>query len=410
MSEVKNEVAGAPREEAAAGAGVAEGVAKPAASAAKAGAAGRDGKQESGSEFAGVGAASSAAKATGCSPLPGSKPAGAHSLSESASNKTAVYKPKKGGKAAQRARAMCIHRIVRWCVQIAFFVLAPSIFSATFNGVKYLATQVGASQAAEPTSFVVLLVAMLAFTILFGRFFCGYACAFGTLGDAVYLLFAPVRKLLNVPDRPLSGKVQRAGQYVKFGVLAAIALMCFFGVWSEISGYSPWTAFAGIVGGSFEGISAAAFVVLGALMLGMALVKRFFCQFLCPLGALFALMPVMSFSAFSRKKGCCAKSCGKCCASCPVSVYPDADSFAAGECIACGKCADVCPIANASLLRAEATGEERAGKPPKRILRGNEICLVLLKAALLVAVLWLAGALSGVPAFTEVTGMALPWG
>ena len=111
--------------------------------------------------------------------------AGAHAFSESASNKTAARKPKKGGKAAQRARAMRIHRIVRWCVQIGFFVLAPSIFSATFNGVKYLATQIGVRQAAEPTSFVVLLVAMLAFTILSGRFFCGYACAFGTLGDAV---------------------------------------------------------------------------------------------------------------------------------------------------------------------------------------------------------------------------------
>ena len=336
--------------------------------------------------------------------------AGAHAFSESASNKAAARKPKKGGKAVQRARAMRIHRIVRWCVQIAFFVLAPSIFSATFNGAKYLATQVGVHQAVEPTSFVVLLVAMLAFTILFGRFFCGYACAFGTLGDAVYLLFTPVRKLLHVPDMPLSGKVQRAGQHVKFGVLAAIALMCFFGVWSEISGYSPWTAFAGIVGGSVEGISAAAFVVLGVLMLGMALVKRFFCQFLCPLGALFALMPVMPFSAFSRKKGCCAKSCGKCCAGCPVSIYPDADAFTAGECIACGKCADVCPIANAGLLRAKATGEERAGKPPKRILRGNEIWLVLLKAALLLVTLWLAGALSGVPTFVEVAGTTLPWG
>ncbi len=319
-------------------------------------------------------------------------------------------KPKRSAKAAQRARAMRVHRIVRWCVQIAFFMLAPSIFSATFNGVKYIATQIGLGQAVEPTSFVALLVAVLAFTVLFGRFFCGYACAFGTLGDAVYLLFTPVRKLLGIPDRPLSGKAQRAGQYVKFAVLAAIVLMCFFGVWAEVSGYSPWTAFAGIVALSVDGIDAAAFIVLGVLVLGMGFVKRFFCQFLCPLGAAFALMPVLPFSAFSRKKACCSRRCGQCCAGCPVSVFPDADSFTAGECISCGKCADVCPIGNAGLLRAKATGELRVGKPPKRILRGNEVWLVLLKAVLLLAVLWVAGALGNVPTFAEVTGISLPWG
>ncbi len=319
-------------------------------------------------------------------------------------------KPRKSGKAAQRARSMRIHRIVRWCVQIGFFILAPSIFSAAFNGVKYAATQIGLGQAVSPTAFVVLLVGMLAFTVLFGRFFCGYACAFGTLGDAVYLLFTPLRKLLGVPDRPLSGKVQRAGQYVKFAVLAAIVLMCFFGVWAEVSGYSPWTAFAGIVAFSVDGIDAVAFIVLGALVLGMGFVKRFFCQFLCPLGAAFALMPVLPFSAFSRKKACCSKRCGQCCAGCPVSVFPDADAFTAGECISCGKCADVCPIGNAGLLRAKATGELRVGKPPKRILRGNEVWLVLLRAVLLAGVLWVAGALGNVPTFTEATGVSLPWG
>ncbi len=335
--------------------------------------------------------------------------AGGSSAKAAAKAKRDAGKPKKSGKAAQRARAMRVHRIVRWCVQIAFFVLAPSIFSAAFNGVKYVATQMGLGQAVSPTAFVVLLVGVLAFTVLFGRFFCGYACAFGTLGDAVYLLFAPLRKLLGIPDRPLSGKAQRAGQYVKFAVLVAIVTLCFCGVWAEVSSYSPWTAFAGIVAFSVDGIDAAAFVVLGVLILGMGFVKRFFCQFLCPLGAVFALMPVLPFSAFSRKKTCCSKRCGHCCAGCPVSVFPDADAFTAGECISCGKCADVCPIGNAGLLRAKATGELRVGKPPKRLLRGNEIWLVLLKAALLLAVLWIAGALGNIPTFTEVTGIALPW-
>lgn len=329
--------------------------------------------------------------------------------SNKASNSSRKPKPKKGSKAAKRAQRLRVHRIVRWAVQIAFFVAAPSVFSAAFNGIKYAAGQIGGLQAVEPTSFVVLLCAVLLFTVLFGRFFCGYACAFGTLGDVVYALFTPVRKVLHIADNPLPQKVQRGLQFVKFVILAAICVLCFTGVWASISGYSPWTAFAGIVAGSVDGIDAVAFAVLGVIVLGMALVKRFFCQFLCPLGAVFALMPVLPVTQFGRKQATCAKRCGKCQAGCPVGIFPDASSFALGECISCGKCVDTCPVANIGMVRAKATGEERPGKPARVYLRGNEIWYVLVKALLFVLLLWVTGALGFAPAFTEVTGITLPW-
>lgn len=318
-------------------------------------------------------------------------------------------KPKKGGKAAQRAKRLRAHRMVRWGIQLLFFIAAPSVFSAAFGGIKYVAGQLGLRQAVEPTSFVVLLVSVLLFTVVFGRFFCGYACAFGTLGDAAYALFAPVRKALHISDKPLPEKVQRGLQFVKYGILIAICALCFMGAWASLSGCSPWTVFAGIVAGSIEGIDSLAFVVLGVIVLGMALVKRFFCQFLCPLGAVFALMPVLPFSQFSRKRPCCAKRCGKCHAGCPMDIYPDADSFAIGECISCGKCADVCPVGNVGMLRARAAGEEKPGKPGKIYLHGNEIAFSLAKAALFLVLLWMVGALGFVPAFSDVTGITLPW-
>ena len=318
-------------------------------------------------------------------------------------------KPKKGSRAAMRARALRAHRIVRWVVQIAFFVLAPSVFSAVFSGVKYVVGQIGGMQAVEPTSFVVLLCAVLLFTAMFGRFFCGYACAFGTLGDVVYALFTPVRKVLHIVDDPLPQKVRRGMQFVKFGVLVAICVLCFIGVWAAISGCSPWTAFAGIVAGSIDGIDGVAFLVLGVIVAGMAAVKRFFCQFLCPLGAVFALVPVLPFSQFGRRQATCAKRCGKCRAGCPVGIYPDASSFAMGECLSCGKCVDTCPVGNVGMVRQKATGEERPGKPTRLRLRGNETVYVLVKAVLFLGVLWCAGALGFAPSFTEITGIALPW-
>ena len=62
------------------------------------------------------------------------------------------------------------------------------------------------------------------------------------------------------------------------------------GIWPQVSGASPWVAFAGITARSLEGIAPTAFAALGAVMVGMAFVERFFCQFLCPFGAIFSLL------------------------------------------------------------------------------------------------------------------------
>lgn len=317
--------------------------------------------------------------------------------------------PKPKSKALGRQRLMRWHRAVRLAVQIAFFIIAPAVFSAAFNGVKYIFTQLGAREALEPGSFLVLLVAVLAFTAVFGRFFCGYACAFGTLGDVVYALFSPLRKLMHIPSRPLPEAAQHAAHMVKFAVLAGICALCFTGAWSRVSGYSPWTAFAAIIAGSVDGVATGALCALGVIVAGMAFIERFFCQFLCPLGALFALMPVLPFSAFSRKKSRCAKNCGLCKKGCPVAIFPDQGAFAAGECISCGRCADGCPLENVALIRAGKVVDERGREKTRFKIKGTGIVVVLAKALLLLAVFWIAGAIAGIPAFSEVTGVDLPW-
>ena len=116
-------------------------------------------------------------------------------------------------------------------------------------------------------------------------------------------------------------------------------------------------------------------------MLGMALVERFFCQFLCPLGAIFSLLPVLPISQFNRDRTHCAKRCNRCQDRCPVRIHPDRNDLKAGECIACGRCADGCPMANVTLLRIE---QSMGDKP--RNLCGNGIAAVLIKATILAAI------------------------
>ena len=110
-----------------------------------------------------------------------------------------IRAPKNAGQ--KRRRAELIHNGLRRICQLSFFLAFPAVFNASFNGIKYVFSQLGSQQPIELTGFVALLLAILAFTCVFGRFFCGYACAFGTLGDAVFALARPLRRALKLEGR-----------------------------------------------------------------------------------------------------------------------------------------------------------------------------------------------------------------
>lgn len=86
-----------------------------------------------------------------------------------------------------------IHAWVRVFVQLMFFIFLPSAYSSAFAGIKYMFTRLGAGEVIEVTAFVKVLLLLLIYTVVFGRFFCGFACAFGSLGDWVYTGIYPAR-------------------------------------------------------------------------------------------------------------------------------------------------------------------------------------------------------------------------
>lgn len=281
------------------------------------------------------------------------------------------------------------NRIVRAAVQVIFFFSAPGLFSAAFSGARYIAGQMGAGELVELSVFVKLMLVLLAYTIVFGRFFCGYVCAFGSVGDALYEAVSFLRRTVKrkAASRD-SGNSRGSGNAfklsestksiinklscIKFIFLAAILGMCFFGYYSRVSAADPWELFAAFTAGSFSLKGAAwSVAILGGILIGMCCVPRFFCRFLCPMGAIFALMPVIPAFVPVKDKENCIKGCSLCQKNCPAALTLEEGS---GECFQCGACIDVCPKENVKI------GLKK--------LRGTEIPVVLLKAVLLFAVCW----------------------
>lgn len=273
-----------------------------------------------------------------------------------------------------------IHAYLRAAIQLVFFLFLPSAFTTAFSGIKSVLTQIGAGNPIAWSSFLTVLLALCAYTIVFGRFFCGYACAFGTLGDAVHSLYLFLCKKCKKKPLLLKKSWKKPLSYVKYAVLLAVVLLCFLGVYGDLTGWSPWDVFSMLRSGNFKvGAYWLGCILLVLILVGMVFCERFFCRFLCPMGAVFSLLPILPFFSVRRKREKCAKGCTACEKVCPsdLSLPEDGSWNVSGDCFQCQKCLEICPKKNA--------------KSSIRNFRGNEIWFTLLRAVVLAAVLILAG-------------------
>lgn len=254
--------------------------------------------------------------------------------------------------AAQKRKSVLKHRAwMRAGIQVFFFLTMPGTFVAGFSGVKHLLQWIGGGEMLQLDSFVLSLIGLCGFTVLFSRFFCGYVCAFGGLGDFIYWLSGLAQKKLlrrkkqfQFPDRAVN-----MGQKLKYLVLLFIAVLCAFGVYGKLNGTSPWDVFSRLTAWKLPTSGYSIGIVLFVLILiGMALQPRFFCQFLCPMGAVFALLPVLPFAQLHRNSSQCIPGCSACKKRCPVNLKLDDSSLRSGECIACEACVGTCPKGNIS--------------------------------------------------------------
>ena len=272
-----------------------------------------------------------------------------------------------------------VHVWVRAVIQLLYFLFIPSAYTAAFNGVKYIFTQMGAKSHLELTSFVVTLIALCLFTVVFGRFFCGFACAFGSLGDAVRTFYVFICKKLKKKPVTMKASVVKYLQAVKYVVLVLLVVSCYTGVYSKTRGMSPWDVFSMLHAGNFK-LSGyiVGLVLLVLILVGMAFQERFFCRVLCPMGAVFSMLPVLPLFTLRRDRSECIRGCRACTMKCPsdIELAPDTAPELSGDCFQCQKCIDICP--------------QKHIHCGIRKLKGNEFWFTILRALILLGIcLWL---------------------
>ncbi len=239
--------------------------------------------------------------------------------------------------------------LARRIIQAAAFVLFPGLFISTFSALKSIYTAIigGTFSMAANAGDLVLTISMLLITVLTGRFFCGFLCSFGALGDAIWWL----GKKLKIRRPQISEKMDRMLKYVKFIVLGGIVLLVWTLGVSLLSGTAnPWTVFG--MYATYKGwADLSALLSVGALLLlligiGSLYIERFFCRYLCPLGAVFTIVSRIRLFKIRKPTPYCG-NCRACTKHCSMGIpLYGMDVVKDGECIDCMQCVEICPKDN----------------------------------------------------------------
>lgn len=186
------------------------------------------------------------------------------------------------------------------------------------------------------------------FGSLFGRFVCGWLCPFGLFQDLLHRL-----PLFKKRKRLPAHHILIYGKYVILFGFVIIGSTFVFQGFVKVPAFCKYLCPSGTLFGAIPLVSmneqlqsqigGLFFWKLGGLIavtILSVIVYRPFCQYLCPLGAIYGWFNRYSLVQIYWDKEKCT-SCMKCQDVCPVHLPPEKISVST-ECIKCGKCMDAC--------------------------------------------------------------------
>ncbi len=192
-------------------------------------------------------------------------------------------------------------------------------------------------------SSVILLVSIVAIAFVFRRSFCGYLCPLGALQEFFGKIGGAIWKR-NRPQVPAA--LDRPARWLKYVALAVIAVWSWRAAELVIRPYDPWAAYMHLTSTEVLTEFGIGLAVLGVSLAGSIVYDRFFCKYLCPMGAFLGVLSPLSVFKVRRDETTCT-NCKACDKACPVNVQVSTvDVVKSPECIDCGECVNACPVAD----------------------------------------------------------------
>lgn len=169
--------------------------------------------------------------------------------------------------------------------------------------------------------------------VVWGRgTFCGWLCPFGSLQEFA----GDLGKLLHIRQRRIPPAWEARLRYLKYVALLSIVAAAFASssLAERLAEIEPFKTAITLVF-----IRALPFVIYAVgLLLGGMFVYKFFCRFLCPLGAAFALVGLLRRWDWIARRVECGDPCQLCKAKCRYNAIKPSGKIVYHECFQCLDC------------------------------------------------------------------------
>lgn len=192
---------------------------------------------------------------------------------------------------------------------------------------------------------------------LWGRgVFCGWLCPFGALQE----MLGWVAKRLRIRQWKISDRTHQRLQWIKYVILIGLLPVAFYSLTlaERLAEVEPFKTSI-----TLFFVRSWPFVLYAVVLLGLGLfVHKFYCRYVCPLGAGLAILGKFHLFAWLKRIDACGQPCQHCKNHCEIGAIKRDGRIDYDECIQCLECIvilnndDQCVATISARKRAEKAG------------------------------------------------------